>query len=98
MMIKMVAYLQEKQSSLRVLKNVGSDVLMQAQIPDTSTIFVDVGLGFYAEAHLPQACKILNDKERIAKQEQERDLKKVAEIEAHIQLVEEGLQAFQAFQ
>lgn len=69
---------------------------MQARIPDTSTIFVDVGLGFFAEADLDQACQILKPREDLLKVKQESDMKAVANVEAHIQLVEEGLQAFES--
>ena len=88
--------MQENKRSLNVLKDIGSNVLMQAEVPDTSTIFVDVGLGFFAEADLNQAILILKPRKELLKQKQEHDMKAVANIEAHIQLVEEGLEAFQS--
>ncbi|XP_060958754.1 uncharacterized protein LOC115698689 isoform X2 [Cannabis sativa] len=36
-------------TSLRTQVNLGSEVYMQADVPDTTRIFVDIGLGFHAE-------------------------------------------------
>ncbi|KAF7123851.1 hypothetical protein RHSIM_Rhsim12G0077900 [Rhododendron simsii] len=36
-------------TSLRTLVNLGSEVYMQADVPDTRRIFVDIGLGFHVE-------------------------------------------------
>ncbi|KAB5544538.1 hypothetical protein DKX38_012650 [Salix brachista] len=36
-------------TNLRTMVNLGSEVYMQADVPDTQRIFVDVGLGFHVE-------------------------------------------------
>ncbi|MED6227328.1 hypothetical protein PIB30_112462, partial [Stylosanthes scabra] len=36
-------------TSLRTLVNLGSEVYLQAEVPNTQRIFVDVGLGFHVE-------------------------------------------------
>ena len=46
---------QEGIQRLRTLTELGSGVLMKAEVADTSRIYVHVGMGFYAECSLPEA-------------------------------------------
>ncbi|XP_059447789.1 uncharacterized protein LOC132179156 isoform X2 [Corylus avellana] len=50
-------------TSLRTLVNLGSEVYMQADVPDTQRIFVDVGLGFHVEFTWPEALNFISLKE-----------------------------------
>ncbi|XLR65425.1 hypothetical protein HN51_007933 [Arachis hypogaea] len=55
-------------TSLRTLVNLGSEVYLQAEVPNTQYIFVDVGLGFNVEFTWSEALNyIQNREERIAK-------------------------------
>jgi prefoldin subunit 5 len=65
---------------------------MQAEIPDTSRVYVSVGLGFYAEATLEEACIISADKAKALDQLIDQDLQEAAKIEAHIELISGGLE------
>ena len=48
--------LQERgQEELRTMVDLGSQVYCQAEVPDTSRLFVAVGLGFHAEMTLVRA-------------------------------------------
>ncbi|PPR99197.1 hypothetical protein GOBAR_AA21468 [Gossypium barbadense] len=47
-------------TSLRTLVNLGSEVYMQAEVPDTQHIFVDVGLGFHVEFTWSEALKFIS--------------------------------------
>lgn len=47
--------LDQKQTSLKTMVNLGSDFYVQAKVPDTSFIYVSVGLGFHAEMSLDEA-------------------------------------------
>ncbi|RZC67690.1 hypothetical protein C5167_011386 [Papaver somniferum] len=55
-------------TSLRTLVNLGSEVYMQADVPDTRHIFVDVGLGFHVQFTWSEALEFISVKEaRLAK-------------------------------
>jgi len=91
--IKDIKDIQEGgQQKLRVLKDVGCGVHMQAEIPDTSRVFVSVGLGFYAESTLSEAVTISAGKQEALSLRVEQSLQQVAGIEAHIQLISDGLE------
>lgn len=78
-------------TSLRTLVNLGSEVYMQADVPDTRTIMVDVGLGFYVELSWSEALSyIAAREERLAKQIEDYT-HVVGSIKAHIKLVCEGI-------
>ena len=46
---------EEGREEMRTLVDLGSQVYCQAEVPDTSRVFVNVGLGFHAEMDLDQA-------------------------------------------
>lgn len=83
--------LQGNQKSLKVLKDIGCGVHMQAQIPDTSRKFISIGLGFYPEVTLQEACGICSDKIDLLEAQLDKDQKEVANIEAHVELIRDGL-------
>ncbi|CAH9079249.1 unnamed protein product [Cuscuta epithymum] len=51
-------------TSLRTLVNLGSEVYMQADVPDTRHIFVDVGLGFHVEFTWSEALDFISVREK----------------------------------
>ncbi|KAK9914905.1 hypothetical protein WJX75_002144 [Coccomyxa subellipsoidea] len=50
--------LQGQASPLLTHVSVGADIMMQAKIPDTSRVFVDVGLGFKVECSIEDGLRI----------------------------------------
>ncbi|KAL6969754.1 hypothetical protein U1Q18_029464 [Sarracenia purpurea var. burkii] len=50
-------------TQLTTLVNLGSEVYMQAEVPDTRRIFVDVGLGFYVEYTWSEALNYITARE-----------------------------------
>ncbi|XP_058010004.1 uncharacterized protein LOC110640052 isoform X2 [Hevea brasiliensis] len=50
-------------TSLRTLINLGSEVYMQADVPDTQRIFVDIGLGFHVEFTWSEALNYISLRE-----------------------------------
>lgn len=77
--------------SLRTLVNLGSEVYMQADVPDTQRIFVDIGLGFHVEFTWSEALKFISQREdKIARQIDEYT-RLIASIKAQIKLVCEGI-------
>ncbi|MED6140808.1 hypothetical protein PIB30_097052, partial [Stylosanthes scabra] len=78
-------------TSLRTLVNLGSEVYLQAEVPNTQRIFVDVGLGFHVEFTWSEALNYIQTREeRIAKQIDEYN-QLIASIKAQIKLVLEGI-------
>ncbi|KAF5955271.1 hypothetical protein HYC85_008127 [Camellia sinensis] len=78
-------------TSLRTLVNLGSEVYMQADVPDTRRIFVDVGLGFHVEFTWSEALNyIIAREEKLARQIEEYT-RLIASIKAQIKMVCEGI-------
>ncbi|XP_043703721.1 protein UXT homolog isoform X2 [Telopea speciosissima] len=78
-------------TGLRTLVNLGSEVYMQADVPDTRHIFVDIGLGFHVEFTWSEALEFISRKEeRLDRQIEEYTLL-IASIKAQIKMVYEGI-------
>ncbi|KAI8013852.1 hypothetical protein LOK49_LG05G02813 [Camellia lanceoleosa] len=78
-------------TSLRTLVNLGSEVYMQADVPDTRRIFVDIGLGFHVEFTWSEALNyIIAREEKLARQIEEYT-RLIASIKAQIKMVCEGI-------
>ncbi|XP_065860506.1 uncharacterized protein [Euphorbia lathyris] len=78
-------------TSLRTLVNLGSEVYMQADVPDTQRIFVDIGLGFHVEFTWSEALKYISLREEKIARQIEEYTKQIASIKAQIKLVYEGI-------
>ncbi|XP_022633964.1 protein UXT homolog isoform X1 [Vigna radiata var. radiata] len=50
-------------TSLRTLVNLGSEVYLQAEVPDTQRIFVDIGFGFHVEFTWSEALNYIEKRE-----------------------------------
>ncbi|TKY69633.1 UXT-like protein [Spatholobus suberectus] len=50
-------------TSLRTLVNLGSEVYLQAEVPDTQHIFVDIGFGFHVEFTWSEALNYIEKRE-----------------------------------
>lgn len=78
-------------TSLRTLVNLGSEVYMQADVPDTSHIFVDVGLGFHVEFTWSEALQYITAREEKLDRQIEDYTCLIASIKAQIKMVCEGI-------
>ncbi|XVF03275.1 hypothetical protein REPUB_Repub04eG0247400 [Reevesia pubescens] len=78
-------------TSLRTLVNLGSEVYMQAEVPDTQRIFVDIGLGFHVEFTWSEALKFISLREEKLERQIEEFTRLIASIKAQIKLVCEGI-------
>ncbi|CAN6445381.1 unnamed protein product [Victoria cruziana] len=84
-------------ASLRTLVNLGSEVYVQADIPDTRQIFIDIGLGFHVVLTWPEALEFIRIREvRLASQVEEYT-RLIASIKAQIKLVCEGIRELLQF-
>ncbi|KAE8775848.1 pentatricopeptide repeat-containing protein [Hordeum vulgare] len=78
-------------TSMRSMVNLGSEVYMQAEVPDTRHIFVDIGLGFHVEFTWQEALQFISVREaRLARQIDEYT-HLIASIKAQIKMVCEGI-------
>ncbi len=71
--------------------NLGSEVYAQAEVPDSSRIFVDIGLGFHAEFTWQEALNFIISKEEMLAKQIESSTGQIASIKAQIKLVCEGI-------
>ncbi|KAF3431522.1 hypothetical protein FNV43_RR26253 [Rhamnella rubrinervis] len=78
-------------TSLRTLVNLGSEVYMQADVPDTKRIFVDVGLGFHVEFTWSEALNFISLREEKLSKQIEEYTHLIASIKSQIKLVCEGI-------
>ncbi|KAL4281845.1 hypothetical protein GQ457_03G026990 [Hibiscus cannabinus] len=78
-------------TNLRTLVNLGSEVYMQAEVPDTQHIFVDIGLGFHVEFTWSEALKFISLREEKLARQIEEYTRLIASIKAQIKLVCEGI-------
>ncbi|KAI3452874.1 hypothetical protein Pfo_009537 [Paulownia fortunei] len=78
-------------TSLRTLVNLGSEVYMQADVPDTRHIFVDVGLGFHVEFTWSEALNFIAAREEKLSRQIEDYTRLIASIKAQIKMVCEGI-------
>ncbi|KAK2636140.1 hypothetical protein Ddye_030932 [Dipteronia dyeriana] len=78
-------------TSLRTMVNLGSEVYMQADVPDTQRIFVDIGLGFHVEFTWSEALNFISQREERLAGQIEEYTHLIASIKAQIKLVYEGI-------
>ncbi|KAK4263503.1 hypothetical protein QN277_028902 [Acacia crassicarpa] len=78
-------------TSLKTLVNIGSEVYLQAEVPDTQHIFVDIGLGFHVEFTWSEALNYITQREERLKRQLEEYTQLIASIKAQIKLVYEGI-------
>ncbi|GLT27611.1 hypothetical protein SLA2020_025960 [Shorea laevis] len=78
-------------TSLRTLVNLGSEVYMQAEVPDTQCIFVDIGLGFHVEFTWSEALNFISLREEKLARQVEECTQLIASIKAQIKMVCEGI-------
>ncbi|XP_027914281.1 protein UXT homolog isoform X3 [Vigna unguiculata] len=78
-------------TSLRTLVNLGSEVYLQAEVPDTQRIFVDVGFGFHVEFTWSEALNYIEKREEKIARQIDEYTRLIASIKAQIKLVCEGI-------
>ncbi|CAA0822483.1 Prefoldin chaperone subunit family protein [Striga hermonthica] len=78
-------------TSLRTRVNIGSEIYVQADVPDTRHIFVDVGLGFYVEFTWAEALDFIATREENLSRQIDDYTRLIASIKAQIKMVCEGI-------
>ncbi|KAF9572744.1 hypothetical protein EC968_009472 [Mortierella alpina] len=83
-----------KENGLTEMKtqiDLGSNFYVQAKIPDTKYIYVNVGFGFHAQLTLDEALNFITKKEAHLQKKAEKYTEKASQIRAHIKLVLEAM-------
>jgi prefoldin alpha subunit len=82
---------EEGREEMRTLVDLGAQVYCQADVPDTSRVFVSVGLGFHAEMTLEEAEAFAERKMEKLRQDVAKKIEEVADVQSHVKLVAEGI-------
>ncbi|XP_076384903.1 protein UXT homolog [Megalopta genalis] len=67
--------------------NVGQNFYIEAQVPDASTILLDIGLGHYLELTLDRALVVINARIKLLEEQIALYRKEIAKAKAHIKLI-----------
>ncbi|XP_055800727.1 uncharacterized protein LOC129869897 isoform X5 [Solanum dulcamara] len=78
-------------TNLKTLVNIGSEVYVQADVPDSTHIFVDVGLGFHVEFTWSEALNYISAREEKLARQIKEYTRLVASIKVQIKMVCEGI-------
>lgn len=83
---------EDNLSELRTLVEIGADTHVQAQVADTSYIFIQCGLGFHVEVTLDEALSVVIPM-RLSEAAKAIDMlsRKVAQIKAQIRFIQDGI-------
>ncbi|CAG2211454.1 Protein UXT homolog,Protein UXT [Mytilus edulis] len=90
--IKQTDYTKEE---LKTKIDLGCNFYVQAKVPDTSMIFVNIGFGFYVELTHDEALKFITKKTDNLDEKAKILTKDATSVKAHIKLVLEGLRELQ---
>ncbi|KAF9111030.1 hypothetical protein BGX27_005491 [Mortierella sp. AM989] len=78
-------------TEMKTQVDLGSNFYVQAKIPDTKYIFVNIGFGFHAELTLDEALTFITKKEAHLQKKAKKYTEKSAQIRAHIKIVLEAM-------
>ncbi|XP_031399448.1 protein UXT homolog isoform X2 [Punica granatum] len=78
-------------TNLRTMVNIGSEVYMQAEVPDTQRIFVDIGYGFHVEFTWDEALNYIPLREELLARQIEECTRRIVRIKADIKRIHEGI-------
>ncbi|CAJ0648416.1 19894_t:CDS:2 [Entrophospora sp. SA101] len=71
--------------------DLGSNFYVQAKVPDTTYIYVNVGFGFHPQLTLDEAIEFIDKKEKTLQRKSEKYTDDIAKISAHIAMVHEAI-------
>jgi len=76
---------------LHTMVNLGSHFYAQAKIPDTTYIYVNIGLGFHVQFTLTEALQFIDKKEESLNNCAQKLTEQATQIKARIQLICGGI-------
>lgn len=87
--------LDAKQTKLKTMVNLGSDFYVQARVPDTSSLYVNVGLGFHAQMTLEEAAAFSSQREAALSAAADALTDRAARLKARIKLAASAVDELQ---
>jgi len=84
-------FLEEDMKEVKTMINLGSEFYVQAKIPDTSRIFVNIGLGFHVEFTLKEALIFIDVKEKHLTKYADDMTEQAAKVKTKIKLMYHGI-------
>lgn len=90
--------MQGQLNTFRTLVPFGREqgIQVQAQVPCTDYIFLEIGLGFHVQCTLQEALKIAAEKEQQLQAMVNKQTDIVSNIKARITIMQESIEAMQA--
>jgi len=82
---------QAGEKKMKSQVELGSGVYCRALVPDTSHIFISIGLGFHLEVSLDEAGRVIDLKQEALRGHVERCIDKAARIKANLKFVSEAI-------
>lgn len=82
------------QAGVQVMKSqveLGPGVFCRALVPDTSRVFIAIGLGFHLEVELQEAGRVIDTRQEALRAQVEGCVDKAARIKAHLKFVAEAI-------
>ncbi|CAG8573249.1 53_t:CDS:2 [Diversispora eburnea] len=67
--------------------DLGSNFYVQAKVPDTTYIYINVGFGFHVQLTLDEAIAFIEKKEAMLQKRSNKYTQDIAKINAHIKVV-----------
>jgi prefoldin alpha subunit len=80
---------EQKLDSIRTMVHLGSQVFVQADVPDTSAVYISIGLGFHLSFSLPEAVSHLSSAESSLQQEADELTARIEHLRSMILLKSE---------
>jgi prefoldin alpha subunit len=82
---------QNQQQELKSKVELGSGVFCRAHVPDTTRIYISIGLGFHLEATLEEAHKVIQLKLETLQGQVDKCVDKAARIKANLKFVAQAI-------
>ncbi|KAG9295995.1 hypothetical protein G9A89_011847 [Geosiphon pyriformis] len=78
-------------TEMKTMVDLGTNFYVQAKVPDTSFLYINVGFGFHVQLTSSEAVEFIDRKEKLLQRKADQYSKEVAKIKANIKMVLEAL-------
>ncbi|XP_052756633.1 protein UXT [Galleria mellonella] len=89
--LKVITNKQTHPHGFKTQVNIGCNFFMEAEVPDTSTLLMNIGLNHYLELSIEEANKYLDVRIKAYEKKAEELQQKAAETKAHIKMMLFGI-------
>mmetsp|Transcript_31021 Transcript_31021/g.30568 ORF Transcript_31021/g.30568 Transcript_31021/m.30568 type:complete len:106 (-) Transcript_31021:68-385(-) len=82
---------EQKVKNLRTQVDMGCNFYVQAEVPDTETLIVEIGMGIFIELNRKQTLNLCEQKNEIFEKQTNLLKQKISDIKAHKRFVLEAI-------